>query len=248
VKLRQMFLSLALVAGAAGLAGCELIVGIKDGRPIGSGGDEGDGGGGGGDNGGELDAGVDLERDAAPPVLPMACDPVKQDCPGADACYLDEAVQSFCSMVPAGAAGRVQDSPCLAAADQCLVNGCDKGHIPFLIDQFSSEVHCAFLCSPIDTHQGSQDGAAGVGVSCLSSFGGDRPDGPGEDYQCRYLQSFYPGLEFVPASLGMCVSRFDWGDCRECDITDQATFSDCSPGCVSVATAGQIPGGADPSP
>lgn len=180
------------------------------------------------------------------------CDPVAQDCVDDEqACYL-QAVTGLtsCTGVPVSSEGRVQDDACYGPdAGVCYLNGCDVGYGGNLPDN-----DCAFFCNPVDSWLDNAAGVAGdpSGITCASTFGGDRPDGPGGAYQCRYLQTFYSNTDLVEAHIGMCVDPAEHGDCASYDwvqfqadlLSGAAEDPDycldhpdrCVAGCVSSAT------------
>jgi len=180
-----------------------------------------------------------------------ACDPVTQNCPGAEACYLQATTgEASCVGVPASAATQLQDDMCYGpAADQCYVNGCAKGYGSNIPDG-----RCAFFCSTIDNYVGSVGGLQGdpAGVRCVTDFQGARPDGPGPSYHCKYIQSFYSNTDLTPEHVGMCLNPTEFGDCGNFDwvalqaainggtTIDQA-YCDTNPNhcmgeCISIAT------------
>ncbi len=152
------------------------------------------------------------------------CDPVEQNCAiDTQACYLQLVTgESSCAGIPSDAVGLTQGDDCSAnSSGQCYLNGCDKGYGANLPDgpDATSISLCAFFCNPIDNWSGNVQGLTGdpAGIGCTASFGGDRPDGPGPSYECRYLQTFY-GIEEVPAAVGMCLDPTIWGG--SCEIFD----------------------------
>lgn len=212
------------VAGLLALSGCELILGIGDPSLIS--GQLGDGG-----SGGVVDARVDGGFvDTA-----FVCELVAQtNCAvPSDACYYDfQRVGSFCSPVPSISLGATQGQFCAGSVTPCGNDSCDKGHVP--LGQFSPgemRDRCAFFCSPVPTHTGNQEDAAGDpnGVPCTAAFDGARPDGPGNGFQCRFVNSLHADLTMLPPSIGICVDLEQFGDCRSCDL---AMPELCAPGCL----------------
>ncbi|OGQ78046.1 MAG: hypothetical protein A2289_21155 [Deltaproteobacteria bacterium RIFOXYA12_FULL_58_15] len=145
------------------------------------------------------------------------CDPVLQDCQQTNqACYPQLGTgHSFCAEVPVEAEGLLQGDLCYGDNQgTCYSNGCDEGFAPLLPDD-----RCAFLCNPIDNWLNHVAGLTGdpAGVTCDTTFGGERPDGPGSDYECRFIQSYYSNSEYFQSSVGMCVSLLDEGSCADFD-------------------------------
>lgn len=180
------------------------------------------------------------------------CNPVTQDCPAVDyACYLQAiSGESSCAGIPSGAIDVLQDDPCYGpSSGGCYLNGCDKGYGANQPDDT-----CAFFCSPIDNWLGNIQGLAGnpAGITCGSTFGGIRPDGPGAGYECPYIQSFYSNTELVAETIGMCMSSSTYGTCAifdwvqlQADITSGASNAPdyctnfperCMTQCISLAT------------
>jgi hypothetical protein len=139
-----------------------------------------------------------------------SCDPVEQDCAEADgACYLVAAnLTGVCAPPALGSEELVQGDVCEAA------NGCATGHgclLPETIDDPEAPVTCAFFCNP-----------PGEGnIDCSSRFD-NRPDGPGEGFECRYMSDFFGAPEIEP-QIGFCVDIAEWGSCEDSPI---------QPGCV----------------
>ncbi|HUU01969.1 MAG TPA: hypothetical protein VM425_11035 [Myxococcota bacterium] len=180
------------------------------------------------------------------------CDPTAQSCADpAEACYLQAITgESSCAGVPSGSVGKLQGDPCYGpATGGCYLNGCDKGYGANLPDDT-----CAFFCNPIDNWMGHVQGLSGdpAGITCASTFGGARPDGPGPAYECLYIQSFYSNTDNVPATIGMCVDPVSYGSCADFDwaqlqadiadgTADSATYCDdfpnrCLTHCISLST------------
>lgn len=215
---RLLVLVAALAAG-----GCELILGISDpSLASGSGADAG--------GGGILDGAVPDGRVATG----FICDLVNQtNCAiPTDACYFEQGLPhgSFCAPVPSMSLGAQQGAFC--GGNPCGNDSCDKGYVP--LGQFSPgemRDRCAFLCAPVPTHTGAPDDDAGdpSGVNCRSAFDGQRPDGPGNGFQCRFVNDLLPDLSMLPPQIGICVDIERFGDCRSCDL---AMPELCPPGCL----------------
>ncbi len=206
----------------------------------------------------------DVEGDVG--LCSPTCNAVTQDCDNtAEACYLQATIgTSTCANIPDSAVGKVQDNPCYGpAGGGCYLNGCDKGHGPVLNDVPDNATGsvCAFFCNPVDTYSdppGTLVGTAvGGTISCATDFAGVRPNAPGvvvDNWECRFVQSFYSNTDQVPADTGMCVSKpIGWGECVNfdkagfidavntmsmtyCDPSMQGGVDLCPPGCVSNAT------------
>jgi hypothetical protein len=188
------------------------------------------------------------------------CDPVEQDCVAdTEGCYLQATTgEASCAGIPTGAAEMTQDVLCYGPpSGGCYLNGCAEG---FGANQ--PDDTCAFFCNPIDNWKDNVQGLTGdsTGITCASSFGEDRPAGPGPTFQCRYLQSFYSNTDLVAATTGLCVlpakaPTVDWGAYGSCadfdwaqlklDVADESAsqtgYCDgcpqcCMTECISLAT------------
>jgi hypothetical protein len=164
------------------------------------------------------------------------CDPVFQNCPATEACYLQAVTGvSSCAGIPEESVSIGQGDTCYGPEPGvCYLNGCDEGYGANLPGDGGVSV-CAFFCTPVDSWKGNADNAAGdpYSVHCNSTFGGIRPDGPGAGHECRFFQSFYSNVEDVLASVGMCVDVATWGSCADFDWVarqaDMATGADQAP-------------------
>ncbi len=177
-------------------------------------------------------------------VCAEQCDSTYQDCEIGEGCYARQLVfETQCRLHPPGQVLPRQDQPCFRNPGGCDPNGCDVGYGPHLPRAIDGEVlDCGFYCFPNDTYVGATDFASGgdsSGVgSCFDS------NGPGDDnYQCRFLQTLFPGQEAFDKDVGVCVdSRAAlWADCGDCDITSQSTAADCPPGCLSLGFIATLP-------
>ena len=182
------------------------------------------------------------------------CDPVTQNCPLDDGCYMREINGlSSCTRVPAEAAMRYQDDRCLGPGpDTCYSNGCARGFGTFLL----STGTCMQFCDPVDLGIGQLDDIRGDanGVKC-----GDYHESAGEmnNTECRYFNGileFEPG-NIPPNSLGICMSESfmqgtGLGSCTTHDLNAAYTPENvengsyvlgCEPYTDQVSATGRVP-------
>jgi hypothetical protein len=121
--------------------------------------------------------------------------------------------------VGAGAESLVQGDTCLqySVSDPCYLNGCAKGYQGDLV--LDPAHSCSFFCNPIDNWTGNIQGLAGdpAGITCATTFGGIRPDGPGAGYECVYIQSMYSDTEEIAETIGTCRPVATYGSCADFD-------------------------------
>lgn len=203
-----------------------------------------------------------------------ACDPTTQtlleggeggttECPNGGGCYLNTNLgTTSCARVPEAAVGLGMDDSCYGPTEEnCFLNGCDKGYMPFWNDPTgtSASALCAAFCSHVDTFveggtaQGNPIGAAD-GTQCAGTVvaGGQ---GEGADpYSCRSIQWF---ADAVRTGWGICASnQIELGSCTAFDkdayvtgLTESETYcldnpedpmtfnvERCPQGCISAET------------
>jgi len=143
------------------------------------------------------------------------CDPVTQDCPGEDACYLQMLEIGQCATVYPDCTENTQGVECCTnSSGDCFLNSCAKGYQAILTDQL-----CRFHCAPVENWLNNVTSLVGDadGVNCNSQFT-DRPNGPGPSYECIFLNSIAQDTE-VSSGFGMCVNPADdWGTCADFDL------------------------------
>ena len=160
------------------------------------------------------------------------CDPVDQDCSDhpEDGCYLQGVTGvSTCSGIPTAAAEKIQGEECYGpAAGTCYLNGCAKGYGANL----PGTTECAFFCNPVDNWKDNVQGLTGDpdGITCAATFG-DRPDGPGASFHCRFINMLFSNTDLVPSTVGVCLYPEDWGGSCEYFDYDQLV-SDLGDGTV----------------
>jgi hypothetical protein len=155
------------------------------------------------------------------------CDPVQQDCEGANACYVNiGANEALCAGVPAPSVGLGQDEGCYAApSGQCYLNGCDEGFGAVGYDFASGLTVCAAYCTPSPTHTASTENPGGIS----NGTSGSCADAGADAHQCRYLNATYSYPE-VSDAWGFCVPTASWGDCTTYDLANpQAELYGCVP-------------------
>jgi hypothetical protein len=148
-------------------------------------------------------------------LLPAAvcvpvCDPFQQDCDGGRICYLDVFELAGACMAPFRDSDLPrQDEPALVPSSM-VPNGCAPGYAPLAPEspEGSSAPLCAFVCTPSETEPGGDP--AGTPCSFVSD---ELPSGPGEGYDCRFINSFVDGADDVPPQFGICVDPVVWGSC-----------------------------------
>ena len=156
-------------------------------------------------------------------VCDPGCEPVSQNCAAeTDACYVQFTApfNASCAGVPASAATQEQDEVGFGPnATQCYLNGCNEGFqcmIAATTEANAPQNVCAAFCTPVDTSQDAPGGAGGLegsGHTC-----GDRG---ANQHDCRFLNSFYNGLDMLSETIGFCVARDVWGSCAEMDPATQ---------------------------
>jgi hypothetical protein len=162
-------------------------------------------------------------------VCAARCDAALQDCAAeSQACYLQTGRGTMsCSRVPEEAEDRTQNMPCYGPQPgSCFLNGCAKGYGAILNDQpgTATGTVCAFFCNPsMETRTGDP---AGIQTTYM---GGDRPNGPGPAYECRYVNNFYSNTHEVPDHIGMAVDPEVWGSCNEHGLEGEV-IRGCQPG------------------
>lgn len=148
------------------------------------------------------------------------CDVTLQDCAEeAPGCYLEFAGGKMsCNYVSEAASNLGQGEPCLGpSSGVCYTNACAIGYGAVLNESpMSSASLCAFFCNP------STDDPLGdpEGIQVTFDGGGVRMPGPGfldssQEYECRWINSFYNNAGEVPDNIGMAVPVSIWGSCAE---------------------------------
>lgn len=132
------------------------------------------------------------DREGVGLCLP-SCDPVAQDCPAGEGCYLDAASGDSACATPVTESG-MQGDDC-QFQNACQIGyGCVLNNDPVAPTGLS----CAFFC----------DAGGGGGRSCA--------DGPGPTFTCVRISEFYADSERVPDEIGMCIDCATWQDVPGC--------------------------------
>lgn len=145
------------------------------------------------------------------------CDAVAQNCPDlGDECMVIDLRRVECFTRNGIGNGLEQGAPCDEDFnDPCSANSCEFGYGPHLPATPSAEpvgTNCAFYCSPSVEHIGGDPSA----VPC-DFTSGDRADGPGAGFECRFLQTWVAGSLSLPTTIGICVDPAVWGSCADDD-------------------------------
>jgi len=119
-------------------------------------------------------------------VCQFSCDPLMQNCPSEQGCYLSLSTGETLCADPATM--NTQGGACGPMMGDEFLNGCEIGYgcmLPNDPINFTALV-CAFFCDP--------DGGS---PSCA--------DGPGAGFDCRRINEFYSDADNVDPALGLCV-------------------------------------------
>ena len=117
------------------------------------------------------------------------CDPMGHNCGDATGCWLIvRSGASWCDNPAAGGIGKRQGDACQFANDCGLGYGCILNESP----TNSEQQECAFFCDPFESG----------GPTC--------EDGPGAEFTCVQISTFYNNAQDVDPRLGMCVDPNEW--------------------------------------